>query len=225
MLLLSVVLSRRCSRRCRCHRQTTNAAIVGRRHRRGHRRRLCRHNRIWCRLRRRPHLAAAFTAIVDAVVTATAATLPMQFPSAQPSQAIAIATATTVVAAVAVAFAAAIATTIALAFAVTITAASPNVSAAVVIVIVIIVIVVVIVVFVVVVDVVVIAAVASDLTAAYAAAIALASTVAAATALTAIAVFALQCLAPCASLFWLIIVFTPPLASSCRCHQPDLLLS
>jgi hypothetical protein len=95
----------------------------------------------------------------------------------------------------------AIAATIALASAlVTIAAASTDVSAAVIIV------------NVVVVVVVVIAAVASDLTAAYTITIAL----------TTIAVFSLWCPAPCASHFWLIVVFTPPLASSCSRHQPDL---
>ena len=192
MLLLFVVPSRQCSRCCRCHRRTTNASIAGRRHCCSHRRHLCRCNHICFSLRRRPHLAAAFTDIVDAVVTAAS---PTQFPSAQPSQAIAIATATAVVAAVAVALAAAIAAAITLASAVTIAAASTNVSAAVVIVVVVVVVVIVVVVVVVVVvaDAVVIATVAYDLTAAYAAAIALASAVAAATALIAVAVFALRC--------------------------------
>ena len=102
-------------------------------------------------LRRCPHLATAFTAIVDAVVTAAAAASPTQFLSAQPSQAIAIAAATTVVAAVAVAFAAAITAAITLASAVTIAAASTNVSAAVVIVVVVVVVIIVVIVVVVVV--------------------------------------------------------------------------
>jgi len=195
-----------------------NAAIAGCRQRRGHRLRRCRRTRIRCSLRRCPHLASAFTAIVDAAVTTAAAASPMQFPSTQPLRAITITTATAVFAAVtvAIAFAAAIAAAIALASAVTIAAASTDVSTAVII------IVVVVIVVVVVVFIVLVAVVASDLTAAYAAAIALASAVAAATSLTAVAVFALRRPAPCASLFWLIVVFTHPLASSrCR-HQPNL---
>jgi hypothetical protein len=212
VLLLSIVPSSRCSRHCHCHRQTTNAAIAGCHHCRGHRRRRCRRNRIRCSLRRRPHLAAALTSP------------PL---SAQPSQAIAIATATAVVAAVAVAFTTAITTAIAFASAVTIAAASTDVSTAVVIVVIVIIVIVIVIVIVVVVvvNVIVIAAVVSDLTAAYAAAIALASAVAATTALTAVAVFAFWCPTPCASLFWLLVVFTSPLASSRRRHQPDLLSS
>jgi hypothetical protein len=149
---------------------------------------------------------------------------PGTHPSA-PSQAIAIAAATAVVAAVAVAFAAAIAAAIALASAVTIAAASTNVAAAVVIVVVVVIVLVVVVVVVVVVVIVIVNVIVIAAAAIAAAAIALASAVAAATALTAIAVFALWCPAPCASLFWLIVVITPPLASSrCR-HQPDLLSS
>ena len=210
MLLMYVVPSRHYFDRCRCHRQTTNAAIAGCHHRRGHRRRRCHRNRIRCSLRRRPHLAAALTSP------------PL---SAQPSQAIAIATATAVVAAVAVAFTAAITAAITLASAVTIAAASTEFSTAVVIVVIVIIVIVIVIVVVVVVNVIVIAAVVSDLTAAYAAAIALASAVAATTALTAVAVFALWCPTPCASLFWLLVVFTSPLASSRRRYQPDLLSS
>jgi len=196
-----------------------NAVIAGHCQCHGYLRLLCRRNCIRCSLRRRPHHTAAFTAIVDATVTAATATSLTQFPSTQSSQAIAITATTEVVAAIAIAFAAAIAAAIALASAVTIAAASTNLSATVIIVNVVIVVVVVVVVIIVV----VIAVVASDITAAYAATIALASAVAAATALTAVAVFALRCPAPCASLFWLIVVFTYPLASSHRHHQPDLL--
>jgi hypothetical protein len=102
----------------------------GRRHRRGHLYRRCRRNRICCSYQHRPHLAAAFTAVVDATVIAPAAASPTQIPSTQLllSLAVVIAAATAVVAAVAVAFAAAIVATIALASAVTIAAASTDVS-------------------------------------------------------------------------------------------------
>jgi len=189
-----------------------NAAIVGCCQCRGHRHRLCRRNRIRCSLRHHAHLATAFTAIVDAAVIVAACCIADTISLKQSLQAIAIAATTKVVAAVAIAFAAAIAAAIALASAVTIAAASTDVSAAVIIVVVVIV-------------VAVIAVVASDITAAYAAAIALASAVAATTALIAVVVFALWCPAPCASLFWLIVVFTHPLVSSHRHHQPELLSS
>ncbi len=108
----------------------------------GHRCHRCRCNRIHCILCRRPHLAAAFTAVVDAAVTAAAIASPTQFPSSQPSWAFTIAAATAVIVAVAVKFTAAIAAAIALASAVTIAAASTDVSAAVILVVVIVVIVV-----------------------------------------------------------------------------------
>ena len=43
-------------------------ARSGRRHRHDHLHRRCRRNRIRCSYHRRPHLAAAFTAVVDAVI-------------------------------------------------------------------------------------------------------------------------------------------------------------
>ena len=103
----------------------------GRRHRRGHLYRRCRRNRIRCSYHHHPHLAAAFTAVVDATVIAPAAASPTQIPSTQLlllSLAVAITAATAVVAAVAVAFAAAIVAAIALTSAVTIAAASTDVS-------------------------------------------------------------------------------------------------
>ncbi len=62
VLLLSVVPSGRC-----CHRRTTNAQWpLPSPHDHLHCR--CRRNRIRCSYHRRPHLAAAFTAVVDAVI-------------------------------------------------------------------------------------------------------------------------------------------------------------
>jgi hypothetical protein len=87
-----------------------------------------RRDRICCSYHCRPHPAAAFTALVDAVI-APASALTTQIPSTQPSLAVAITAATAVVAAVAIAFAAAIAATIALASTVTIAAASTDISA------------------------------------------------------------------------------------------------
>ena len=73
-----------------------NAAIAGHRQCRCHRLSRCRCNRICCSLRRRPHLATTFTAIVNAAVTAAATASPTQFPSTQPLRAIAIAAATVI---------------------------------------------------------------------------------------------------------------------------------
>ena len=64
MLLLSVVPS------CRCCAATTAEPPTrsGRRHRHGHLHRRCRRNLIRCSYHRRPHIAAALTAVVDAVI-------------------------------------------------------------------------------------------------------------------------------------------------------------
>ena len=77
----------------------------GRRHRRGHLHRRCRHNHIRCSYHHCPHLAAAFIAIVDTVI-APAAALTTQIPSTQLSLTVAIVTATAILAAIVVAFAA-----------------------------------------------------------------------------------------------------------------------
>ena len=53
----------------------------GRRHRRGHLHHRCRRNHIRCSYQRHPHLAAAFTAVVNATVIAPAAASTMQIPS------------------------------------------------------------------------------------------------------------------------------------------------
>ncbi len=98
-----------------------SAAIAGRCQYRGHRHCFCRRKCIRCSLHRHPHPAAAFTAIVDAAVTAAAtAALPTQFSSTQPSRAIAIAVA------VAVAVAFAITVTVATAGPVTVASPSPS---------------------------------------------------------------------------------------------------
>ena len=54
----------------------------GRRHRHGHLHCRCCRNRICCSYHRRPHLAATFTTVVDAVINPTAAST-MQIPSMQ----------------------------------------------------------------------------------------------------------------------------------------------
>ena len=64
VLLLSVVPSRCCCAATAAKPPTRS----GRRHRHGHLHRRCRRNRIRCSYHRRPHIAAAFTAVVDAVI-------------------------------------------------------------------------------------------------------------------------------------------------------------
>ena len=64
VLLLSVVPSRRCCAATAAEPPTLSV----RRHRHGHLHRRCRRNRIRCSYHRRPHIAAAFTAVIEAVI-------------------------------------------------------------------------------------------------------------------------------------------------------------
>jgi hypothetical protein len=64
VMLLSVVLSRRCCAATAAEPPTRS----GHRHRHGHLHCRCRRNRIRCSYHRSPHIAAAFTTVVDAFI-------------------------------------------------------------------------------------------------------------------------------------------------------------